>query len=109
MSYGLRTWGSNGALELDTGSFTYQVIHNGLYQLSVNQVLTIPIAGFSPSTCAAAILPTKAASAENSLNAMPYESVAEGVVTIRSRNPSEADTAIGSAIEFRLLVMRYKN
>jgi hypothetical protein len=102
MSYGLRTWGSNGVLELDTGSFTYQVIHNGLYQLSVNQVLTIPIAGFSPST-------TKAASAENSLNAMPYESVAEGVVTIRSRNPSEADAAIGSAIEFRLLVMRYKN
>ena len=109
MSFGLRTWSANGTPELDTDNFTYQVIHNELYQLAANQVLTIPIAGFSPTTCAAAILPTQAASAENSLNAMPYESVAEGVVTIRSRNPSEPNASIGSTIQFRLLVMRYKN
>lgn len=107
MSYGLQTWSANGTPELDTNNFTYQVIHNGLYQLTTNQVLTIPIAGFSPSNCAAAILPTTAASFENSANALPYETVGEGVVTIRSRNPSEPSSSIGSAIEFRLLVMRY--
>jgi hypothetical protein len=109
MSFGMRTWSASGAPEVDTGNFTYQVIHNQVYQLTVNATITVPISGFSPSTCVAVILPTQAPTAENSLNALPYQTVGEGVVTIKSRNPSEPSSTIGSAIEFRLLVMRYAN
>ncbi|CAI8712652.1 PKD domain-containing protein [Pseudomonas sp. IT-P291] len=106
MSYGLKTWSANGTPELDTGKFTYQVIHNQVYQLTGANTITVPITGFSPSNCAAVILPTTAPTGTFSSQAMPYESVVEGVVTIRSKNPSEPGT-VGSAIQFRLLVMRY--
>jgi hypothetical protein len=109
MSFGLRTWSGAGAAELDTDNFTYQVIHNQLYQLALGQVLTIPIAGFNPATCAAAILPTLPSSGDIMSNALPYESVSVGVVTIRSKHPSEPQPEVGSTMQFRLLVMRYAN
>lgn len=111
MSFGLMTWGASGAVQLNTDTFTYQVIHNQLYKLTVDAVITIPIPEFSPGSCVASILPTQAAQYDFNfcLDAIPYMTVAEGQVVIRSRNPSEPDSTNGSAIEFRLLVMRYKN
>ncbi|AMW64548.1 hypothetical protein QIT80_gp88 (endogenous virus) [Pseudomonas phage phiAH14a] len=108
MIYGARTWSPAAALQLDTDSFTYQVMHNALYQLSAGSVITVPIAGFNPSNCVAVILPTQPAANNYANSAMPFQSVAVGSVTVRSRNPREADN-IGSTIQFRLLVMRYKN
>ena len=111
MSYGLRTWNAKGVLELDTNTFTYQVIHNQVYQLTLRAVLTVPIAGFTPANCVATILPiTPPNTSYNSCyDSMPYMSVGNGQVVVRSQNPMEPDANNGSTIQFRLLVMRYKN
>ena len=89
MSYGIRTWNANGVLEMDTDTFTYQVLHSQTYSLGSSQILTVPVPGFVPATCSAAILPV-------------------GVVTIRARNPSESDPIVTTRLTFRLLAMRYK-
>ena len=111
MSYGLRTWNAKGVLELDTDTFTYQVIHNQVYQLTLRAVITVPIAGFTSASCVATILPiTPPNTAFNyCTDAMPYMSVANGQVVVRSQNPMEPDANNGSTIQFRLLVMRFKN
>lgn len=110
MTYGVRTWNANGVLEMDTDSFTYQVIHNALYQLTMGAVITVTIAGFDPSKCSATILPTQPAANNYSVSAMPYQSVAMGSVTVRSKHPAQpASDNYGSTIQFRLLVVRYKN
>ena len=51
MSFGLRTWSSNGVLELDTDTFTYQVIHNQQYTMTNGGSITVPIAGFTTDKC----------------------------------------------------------
>ena len=107
MSFGLRTWNEQGVLEMDTDTFTYQVIHNQLYRLSRGAVISVPIPSFTPSTCVATILPINSAPTVGGLDAMPYQSVSNGNVTISSFNPN--NNTYGSGIEFRLIVMRYKN
>lgn len=111
MSFGLRTWNAAGVIEMDTDVFTYQVLHSQTYSLSGNPVITVPVAGFSPESCSAVILPigNVDSSRQYCYDAMPYMSVAPGSITIRARNPSEKDANIASRISFRLLVMRYKN
>ena len=108
MSFGLRTWGAGGALELDTDSFTYQVLHNQLYTITDRGVITVPVAGFDPSTCCAAMLPTAAPSSTDVTQGMPYMYVNSGSITIRSQNVNGGDYN-GSTIQFRLLAMRYRN
>lgn len=108
MSFGMRTWGAGGTLELDTDSFTYQVIHNQLYTITNGGVLTITIAGFDPSKCCAAMLPTLAPSGTSVTEGMPYMYVNSGSVTVRSQNVNGGGYT-GSTIQFRLLAMRYRN
>ncbi|WP_321847279.1 hypothetical protein [Pseudomonas paraveronii] len=108
MTYGVRTWSANGVLEMDTDSYTYQVLHNAVYTLAMGAVVTANIAGFNPATCTAVILPTQAAANNYCYSAMPFMSVGVGSVVVRSKHPNEPD-AIGSTIQFRLLVMRFKN
>lgn len=107
MSFGLRTWDANGVIQMDTDTFTYQVIHNATYQLTRDGSITIPIPAFKVANCVATVLPLGTSDGSPS-SALPYQSVADGVVVVRSRNPSEADSGEGSAIQFRLLAMRYK-
>lgn len=109
MSHGVRTWSASGALEMDTDSFTYQVLHNGLYQASAGGPITVYISGFSPSNCSAVILPTEPPANDYIYSALPYVSVGEGVVNVYGKHPAEADRSLGTTIKFRLLVMRYKN
>lgn len=108
MSHGVRTWDASGNLQMDTDSFTYQVLHNAVYTLTMGAVVTASIAGFDPAKCTAVILPTKAAPNNDCYSAMPFMSVGVGSVTVRSKHPNEPD-AIGSTIQFRLLVMRFSN
>lgn len=108
MSSGMRAWGADGVLQMDTDSFTYQIIHNQVYTLTLGAVITLPIPGFSPSTCSCVMLPTTPAANPYCYYAMPFQSVSEGSVVIRSKNPSETGN-YGSTIQFRLLIMRYKN
>lgn len=109
MTYGVRTWTESGAIEMDTDSFTYQVLHNQVYQLTTNAVITVPVPGFSPANCVAAILPTQAPTGDYASNAMPYQTVENGTIVIQSRHPNEPFPEGGSLIQFRLLVMRYKS
>lgn len=109
MTYGVRTWTATAEIEMDTDSFTYQVLHNQVYKLSTNAVITVPVPGFSPANCVAAILPTQVSTGNYASNAMPYQTVANGTIVIRSRHPNEPFSEGGSLIQFRLLVMRYKS
>lgn len=108
MSHGVRTWDASGNLQMDTDSFTYQVLHNALYTLTMGAIVTASIAGFDPATCTAVILPTQAAANNYCNSAMPFMSVGVGSVVVRSKHPNETG-AIGSTIQFRLLAMRFKN
>ena len=108
MTYGVRTWSANGVLEMDTDSYTYQVLHNAVYTLAMGAVVTANIAGFNPATCTAVILPTQAAANNYCYSAMPFMSVGVGSVVVQSKHPNEPG-AIGSTIQFRLLVMRFRN
>lgn len=114
MTYGLRTWNDEGVLEMDTDSFTYQVIHNQLYRLGPQGnglVIVVPIPGFNPSTCVATLLPTQAAPNTYAVNAMPYMAVYSGGVTLRAIHPDQPSglNEAVTAIQVRLLVMRYRN
>lgn len=109
MSYGVRTWSANGTLQLDTGTFTYQVLHSQTYALTRAQVITVSVPEFRTDNCSAAILPIGAPSGAYASDAMPYMTVSNGSISIRSKNPSEPDNDSASQMRFRLLVMRYKN
>ena len=45
MTYGVRTWSANGVLEMDTDSYTYQVLHNAVYTLAMGAVVTATLPG----------------------------------------------------------------
>lgn len=108
MSFGLRTWSDNGTPELDTDNFTYQVIHNQLYTIADRGVLSINVPGFTKETCCATLLPTQPITSDNVREAMPFMHVSPNNITIRSQNVN-GGSYIGSTIQFRLLVMRYRN
>lgn len=105
MSFGLRTWGAGGALELDTDAFTYQVMHSQLYTMTNGGSITVPIAGFTTDKCVAVMLPLGDVTMEIASQAMPYIFQFNGSVRIDSR--PEGSTDLGSTISFRLLAMRY--
>ena len=108
MSYGVRTWSSNGVLEMDTDSFTYQVLHNQLYTTPQGGVLNIPVQGFTPDKCSAVMLPVSAPPNDYVMSAMPFIYLGNGVITIRSQNVNGGGYT-GSGLQFRLLVMRLRN
>lgn len=107
MSFGLRTWGAGGTLELDTDSFTYQVMYSQTHTISDASVITIPITGFTTDKCVAVILPFGDVTSNIPSQAMPYIYQADGVVTIYGRPKNSTD--LGSRISFRLLAMRFSN
>ena len=109
MSYGVRTWSANGTLQLDTSTYTYQVLHSQTYALTRAQVITVSVPEFRTDNCSAAILPIGAPSGAYANDAMPYMTVSNGSISIRSKNPSEPGNDSASQLRFRLLVMRYRN
>lgn len=106
MSFGLRTWSEDGTIQMDTDTFTYQVIHNKTYQFGAGVVHGVTIPGFSPSTCVATLLPTGRVGGATGYDTMPFMFVGAGGVTIYAYHP--LNTAVYSRLEVRLLVMRYK-
>lgn len=59
MSFGIRIWGANGALELDENSFTARVVYSALVQRSSGEAGTrfITINGIDCSTHSAVYMP----------------------------------------------------
>lgn len=108
MSFGLRTWNGGGVLEMDTDSFTYQVIHNQTYDLATTPTVIVNIPTFNVSNCVSTILPITTAPNDFINYALPYTKVENGKITVLSKHPNETGPD-RTTIAFRLLVMRYKN
>ncbi|MFU2330334.1 hypothetical protein [Pseudomonas sp. NFX98] len=98
MSYGARVWDENGNLGMDTNSFTYQVLWQGVIDFSgATPSYSISIPGFNPANCVFMIIPTRVQdvqSAENdglgNTKSYPYVTTGAGVVTVLPKNPSAA-------------------
>jgi len=113
MSFGMRTWGTSGNLELDENSFTVRVIYSALVPRSQGYYVDIPVPGVDPDTCSAIIVPAgpypQDQNAQN-LYAVQFEpQMFVGTVRVwfTNRNSVPYQPSSGLATQ-RLLVMRYK-
>ncbi|WP_433588210.1 hypothetical protein [Pseudomonas koreensis] len=100
MSYGARVWDENGNLTMDTTTFTYQVIWQGVVDFSMAgganpTIYTYNIPGFNPANCVFMIIPTRSqdiqlaeADATGNTKSYPYVTTSVGQVVVRSANPS---------------------
>lgn len=113
MTYGMRTKGPSGNLELDENSFTVRVIYSALVPRSTGYFVDIPVAGADPATCQSIIVPAgpypQDPNAQN-LYAVQFEpQTLMGVVRVwfTNRNITGNQPSAGLATQ-RLLVMRYR-
>lgn len=100
---------------MDTNSFTYQVIWQGVIDFSVpvsSYTFTIP--GFNPANCVFMIIPTRAQDVQSSeadgsgnSKSYPYVSVSVNQVVVRFRNPSSTGSTIGSSVVAKGYAIRY--
>lgn len=115
MSYGARVWDENGNLVMDTNTFTYQVLWQGVIDFSVNKsggtVYTYNIPGFDPASCVFMIIPTRSQDVQSAegdaignTKGYPYVSTSLGQVVVRSYNPS---TQLGNTNQTRVVVKGY--
>jgi hypothetical protein len=100
MSYGARVWDEAGALVMDTSTFTYQILWQGVLDFSsatgrdiVTYTLDIP--GFNPANCVFMIIPTRSQDIQQAeqdvagnQKSYPYVSVSQNRVVVRGANPS---------------------
>jgi hypothetical protein len=114
-AFGLRVFDEIGALSMDTNSFTYQVIWQGVIDFSgATPSYTLNIPGFNPANCVFMIIPTRAQdvqSAENdglgNTKSYPYVTTAPGQVVIRPKNPSSSASTLQTRIVAKGYAIRY--
>jgi len=114
MSYGARVWDGNGNLAMDTNSFTYQIIWQGVIDFSGSvPSYTIAIPGFNPANCVFMIIPTRAQDVQPSendssgnLRSYPYVTTAVGQVVVLPKNPS-ATTGLQSKVVSKAYAIRF--
>ena len=116
MSYGARVWDESGNLVMDTTTFTYQVIWQGVVDFSMAAgntplIYTLNIPGFNPANCVFMIIPARVqdvqlAEGDSTANikSYPYVTTAVGQVVVRSANPS-AD--LNSTSQTRIVAKAY--
>jgi hypothetical protein len=116
MSYGSRVWNENGNLVMDTNTFTYQVLWQGILDFSnasgsTATVYTLNIPGFDPASCVFMIIPIRAEDIQggefsntNNYNSYPYVTTAANQVVVRSANPS---ANLGNTLQTRVVVKGY--
>lgn len=116
MSFGMRVWGERAELVMDTTTFTYQVIWQGVIDFSQSGGLqptihTIDIPGFHPDNCVFMIIPTRPQDVQSSesdtlgnIKSYPYVTTWVGRVEVRSCNPS---TQMGSTNQTRIVAQAY--
>ncbi|WP_085634101.1 hypothetical protein [Pseudomonas sp. R16(2017)] len=115
MSYGARVWDENGNLIMDTTTFTYQVIWQGVVDFSGTVgTYTFNIPDFNPANCVFMIIPTRAQDVQSSetdglgnSKSYPYVTTSVGQVVVRFRNPSSSAGTIGSRIVAKGYAIRY--
>lgn len=115
MSYGARVWDENGNLTMDTTTFTYQVIWQGVIDFSGPTLsITLNIPGFNPANCVFMIIPTRAQDVQLAENdglgngrSYPYVTPTVGQVVVRAKNPSASASTTQTAIVAKGYAIRY--
>lgn len=113
--FGLRVFDENGFLAMDTNSFTYQVIWQGVIDFSgATPSYTLNIPGFNPANCVFMIIPTRAQDVQSSegdssanLKSYPYVSTAVGQVVVLPKNPSSPTGTTQTRIVAKGYAIRY--
>lgn len=115
--FGLRVFNESGQLAMDTNSFTYQVIWQGVIDFSGTvPSYTLNIPGFNPANCVFMIIPTRAQDVQSSetdgngnQRSYPYVTTSAGQVVVRFKNPSASASTIGSRIVAKGYAIRYSS
>jgi len=113
--FGLRVFNESGQLAMDTNSFTYQVLWQGVIDFSgTTPSYSLSIPGFNPANCVFMIIPTRAQDVQVAENdglgnskSYPYVTTGVGGVTVLPKNPS-AGAAVGQTrIVAKAFAIRY--
>lgn len=115
MTYGARVWDENGNLGMDTNSFTYQVLWQGVIDFSgTTSSYTLNIPGFNPANCVFMIIPTRAQDVQSSeidgsgnQKSYPYVTTSAGQVIVRPKNPSASASTLQTRIVAKAYAIRY--
>ena len=115
MTYGARVWDENGNLSMDTNSFTYQVIWQGVIDFSgATPSYTLNIPGFNPANCVFMIIPTRAqdvqAAEDDGLGnskSYPYVTTSVGQVVVSAKNPSASASTGQTRIVSKAYAIRF--
>jgi hypothetical protein len=113
--FGLRVFDESGQLAMDTNSFTYQVIWQGVIDFSGTTLsYTLNIPGFNPANCVFMIIPTRVQDVQSSetdsagnSKSYPFVTTAAGQVVVRYKNPSASASTVGSRIVAKAYAIRY--
>ncbi|SDS80225.1 hypothetical protein SAMN05216496_2461 [Pseudomonas sp. Z003-0.4C(8344-21)] len=113
--FGLRVFDESGQLAMDTNSFTYQVIWQGVIDFSgPTPSYTISIPGFNPANCVFMIIPTRAQDVQPSENdssgnirAYPYVTTSVGQVVVLPKNPSSSASTLQSRVVSKAYAIRF--
>lgn len=113
--FGLRVFNESGQLAMDTNSFTYQVIWQGVIDFSGTvPSYTLNIPGFNPANCVFMIIPTRAEDVQPSegdgtanQKSYPFVTTALGQVVVRPKNPSSSAGTIQSRIISKAYAIRF--
>lgn len=113
--FGLRVFDEVGQLAMDTNSFTYQVIWQGVIDFSgavTSYTLNIP--GFNPANCVFMIIPTRVQDVQSSetdgagnSKSYPFVTTAPGQVVVSYKNPSASASTVGSRVLAKGYAIRY--
>ncbi|MCT8948392.1 hypothetical protein [Pseudomonas iridis] len=113
--FGLRVFNESGQLAMDTNSFTYQVLWQGMIDFSgTTPSYTLNIPGFNPVNCVFMIIPTRAQDVQSSetdgsgnQKSYPYVTTSVGQVVVRPKNPSSSASTLQSRIVAKAYAIRY--
>jgi hypothetical protein len=115
MSYGARVWDENGNLTMDTTTFTYQVLWQGVIDFSGSvPSYTLSIPGFNPANCVFMIIPTRSQDVQSSeadglgnTKSYPYVTTSSGQVVVLPKNPSSSASTLQTRIVAKAYAIRY--
>lgn len=113
--FGLRVFDESGQLAMDTNSFTYQVLWQGVIDFSgATPSYTLNIPGFNPANCVFMIIPTRLQDVQSAetdglgnTKSYPYVTTAVGQVVVRPKNPSASASTIQTRIVAKAYAIRY--
>jgi hypothetical protein len=113
--FGLRVFNESGQLAMDTNSFTYQVIWQGVIDFSGSvPSYTLSIPGFNPANCVFMIIPTRAQDVQSSetdgsgnAKSYPYVTTSVGQVVVLPKNPSSPTGTTQSRVAAKGFAIRF--